>query len=150
MNQYDLKLTPSFIMKVLKLSLTLALLSGCTSSGELKILKTQSDWVETSLYFSLGNADDPDQRHSEHIWQDFLDREVTPRFPDGLSVVEVYGQWKDNRHASLQRLRSKLLIIAYLNNSANRNKINQIRSAWKQKTGSSSVLQITTSVNISF
>src|ERR1051325_3586741 len=27
-------------------------------------------------------------------WQDFLAREVTPRFPDGLSVFDVYRQYR--------------------------------------------------------
>src|SRR5689334_21818217 len=27
-------------------------------------------------------------------WQAFLDTEVTPRFPDGLTVLTGYGQWR--------------------------------------------------------
>jgi len=28
-------------------------------------------------------------------WARFVDREITPRFPDGLSVVDAAGQWQD-------------------------------------------------------
>ena len=55
--------------------------------------KTQG-WVDTQLYFGLGPADDASKGLSEQAWRDFLDKEVTPRFPAGLSVVDVYGQWQ--------------------------------------------------------
>src|SRR5579863_8635859 len=51
-------------------------------------------WLDTKLYFGLGPVDHPEQGASEGDWRSFLDREVTPRFPDGLSVLDVYGQWQ--------------------------------------------------------
>ena len=51
-------------------------------------------WVTTQLYFGLGSAGKPSEGVTEAAWQDFLDTEVTPRFPAGLSVMEVYGQWQ--------------------------------------------------------
>src|SRR5262249_27399903 len=32
---------------------------------------------------------------SEAAWARFLDREISPRFPDGLTVVDAAGQWRD-------------------------------------------------------
>ena len=32
---------------------------------------------------------------SDADWGQFVDAEVTPRFPDGLSVNDVYGQWRE-------------------------------------------------------
>ena len=83
-------------------------------------------------------------------WRDFLDKEVTPRFPDGLSVVDVYGQWQAKSQASPQCLRSKLLIIDYPDNAENRAKIDAIRTAWKQRTGDRSVLRVTEPAEVSF
>jgi hypothetical protein len=51
-------------------------------------------WVDTHLYFGLGPIDAPDKGVSEAAWRAFLDKEVTPRFPSGLSVLDVYGQWQ--------------------------------------------------------
>ncbi len=62
-------------------------------------------WVDTRLYFGLGPADHPDQGISEARWREFLDREVTPRFPDGLSVADVYGQWQGKGQPAPERLR---------------------------------------------
>jgi hypothetical protein len=90
-------------------------------------------WVDTQLYFGLGPADAVDKGTSEAAWRDFLDKEVTPRFPDGLSVMDVYGQWqgKDEK-------------------AENAAKIDAIRTAWKQKTGEHSVLKVSQPADVSF
>lgn len=87
---------------------------------------------------------------SEAQWRDFLDKEVTPRFPDGLSVLDVYGQWQGKNETAPERLRSKLLVIDYPDNAENRAKIDAIRAAWKQRTGDQSVLKVTEPADVSF
>jgi hypothetical protein len=107
-------------------------------------------WVRTELYFGLGPADQPDKGISEADWRDFLDHEVTPRFPAGLSVEDVYGQWLGKGKTEPSRLRSKVLIILYEGTEGNRAKIEAIRAAWKQKTGDQSVLRVTEPAEVSF
>ena len=111
--------------------------------------------MDTKLYFGLGLADHPESGVSEARWREFLDREVTARFPDGLSVVDVYGQWQGKNQGSLERpgperLRSKCLIIDYLDTVANRDKIEAIRAAWKKLTGDQSVMRVTVPADVSF
>jgi hypothetical protein len=107
-------------------------------------------WVDTRLYFGLGPVDAPDKGVSEAAWRDFLDKEVTPRFPSGLSVLDVYGQWQGKGEASPERIRSKLLIIDYPATPANAAKIEAIRAAWKQKTGDQSVMKVSAPADVSF
>jgi hypothetical protein len=107
-------------------------------------------WVRTELYFGLGPADQPDQGISEAQWRDFVDKEVTPRFPAGLSAMNVYGQWQGKGQAEPSRLRSKVLIILYQNNAENRARIDAIRAVWKQRTGDKSVLRVTQPADVSF
>jgi hypothetical protein len=107
-------------------------------------------WVDTKLYFGLGPVDRPEQGVSEGGWRSFLDREVTPRFPDGLSVLDVYGQWQGKNQPAPERLRSKMLIIDYPDTAENRAKIEAIRAAWKQKTGDQSVMRVTEPADVSF
>jgi|HubBroStandDraft_1064217.scaffolds.fasta_scaffold142455_2 hypothetical protein len=107
-------------------------------------------WVRTELYFGLGPADQPDKGISEADWRDFLDHEVTARFPAGLSVEDVYGQWLGKGKTEPSRLRSKVLIILYEGSEENRGKIEAIRAAWKQKTGHQSVLRVTEPADVSF
>lgn len=121
-----------------------------TLSGDSAHPGRAQGWVDTRLFFGLGPADHMDQGISEEQWRAFLDKEVTPRFPSGLSVVDVYGQWLGKNQSVPERLRSKMLIIYYEDNVENRVKIDAIRSAWKQKTGDQSVLRVTGPVDVSF
>jgi hypothetical protein len=109
-----------------------------------------SNWVDTKLYFGLGPADVPDKGVPDAAWRDFLDKEVTPRFPDGLSVIDVYGQWQGKEQKTPERVRTKLLVIDYPDTRDNRDKIEAIRLAWKKRTGDQSVLKVTQPADISF
>ncbi len=109
-----------------------------------------SGWVETRLYFGIGPADHPEQGISEAEWRGFLDKEVTPRFPDGLSVADIYGQWLGKGKSTPERLRSKVLIIDYPATQENYDKIEAIRAAWKQLTGDQSVMRVTEPADVSF
>ena len=151
-------------LRPLLCALILALpLSGCaqhrtvvrsatapTLNGDAQHPGSPQGWVDTHLYFGLGPADHPDEGISEGDWRAFLDHEVTPRFPSGLSVVDVYGQWQTKGAATVERLRSKMLIILYPDTAENRSRIDAIRSAWKQKTGDQSVLRVTEPADVSF
>jgi hypothetical protein len=111
--------------------------------------KTQG-WVDTHLYFGLGPAGAPEKGVSEAAWRDFLDKEVTSRFPAGLSVVDVYGQWQGKNQTAPERIRSKMLIIDYPGTADNDRRIDAIRAAWKQKTGDQSVMKVTQPADVSF
>lgn len=127
-----------------------AAVTAPTLTGDAAHPGQTSNWVDTKLYFGLGPADNPDKGVSEANWREFLDREVTPRFPDGLSVVDVYGQWQGAKQSSPERLRSKMLIIDYPDTQQNRDKVDSIRTAWKKMTGDQSVLRVTQPVDVSF
>jgi hypothetical protein len=107
-------------------------------------------WLDTRLYFGLGPADDPTRGVTESQWRAFLDKEVTPRFPAGLSVLDVYGQWQTKGTTSVERIRSKLLVIDYPATAANDTSIEAIRTAWKRLTGDQSVLKVTQPAAVSF
>jgi hypothetical protein len=111
--------------------------------------KTQG-WLDTHLYFGLGPADDANKGVSEAAWRDFLDKEVTSRFPAGLSVVDVYGQWQGKDEKAPERIRSKMLIIDYPGTVENDRRIEAIRAAWKKKTGDQSVMKVTQPAEVSF
>jgi len=148
---------------VLLLPLLVFVLSGCTHrpastapavaptlTGDPAHPGATKGWVDTKLYFGLGPADYPEQGISETQWREFLDKQVTPRFPSGLSVIDVYGQWQGKNSTTPSRLRSKLLIVDYPDSEENRDKVEAIRAAWKQQTGQQSVLRITEPADVSF
>jgi hypothetical protein len=65
--------------------------------------------VRTTLYFGLQR---PKGSVSELEWQMFLRDEVTPRFPDGLTVWEAEGQWK-GPDGTIGHERSKVLLLVH-------------------------------------
>lgn len=145
--------------RVLPIVLTLGWMTACavqptttgsTLQGDAAHPAATQGWVETRLYFGLGAADDPANGVSEQAWRAFLDKEVTPRFPDGLSVLDVYGQWQGKQQAVPERLRSKQLVIDYPDTPDNRARIEAIRAAWKQRTGDQSVMRVTQPADVSF
>jgi hypothetical protein len=121
-----------------------------TLQGDASHPGSTQGWLETELYFGLGPADHPEQGITGQQWTDFLDREVTPRFPAGLSVADVYGQWLGQGKTTPSRLRSKMLIILHADTAENRDKIEAIRAAWKQLHGDRSVLRVTKPADVSF
>jgi hypothetical protein len=48
---------------------------------------------------------------TEKRWSQFLASEITPRFPDGLTVVDAAGQWRDAEKNRIVREPSKLVTI---------------------------------------
>lgn len=51
-------------------------------------------------------------RISPTAWKRFLAREVTPKFPDGFTVYDAYGQWSDPKRHVIAREPSKVVTIA--------------------------------------
>ncbi|WP_432277787.1 DUF3574 domain-containing protein [Lysobacter stagni] len=106
-------------------------------------------WIRSELYFAVGNEDGTGIIDDAH-WRAFLDAQVTPRFPDGLTVLDGYGQWRFRDGDRLVRQRCKVLVVLHEDTAARRVDIDAIRSAWKRATGHESVLWARQPVEVSF
>ena len=112
-------------------------------------------WVRSELYFGVGEESGPaDRPQAEPIteaqWRAFLDKEVTPRFPDGLTVFDAYGQWLFRGAKEPNRLSTKVLVILHEDTSQRTADIEAIRLAWKQATRHQSVLWSKQPAEVSF
>jgi hypothetical protein len=153
-------LVPRLLVSIIFVALALSACTATHSNGPTATAPTLTGdpahpsvtkgWVDTKLYFGLGLIDQPAAGISEARWRQFLDEEVTPRFPDGLSVFDVYGQWQGKKQTTPERLRSKLLVIDYPDTTENNAKIDAIRTAWKKLTGDQSVMRVTEPADVSF
>ena len=65
----------------------------------------QKSWMVAELLFGRSNV-------SDRNWDRFLAAEVTPRFPDGLTVYDAKGQWRNPQTQKISRERSKVVMIA--------------------------------------
>jgi hypothetical protein len=90
--------------------------------------------ARTELLFGAGTV-------SESTWHRFLSREVTPRFPDGLTALEGYGQWKAGNGA-ITRERSRVLLIWHAPDAKADAALEAIRDAYKTQFHQQSVMRV--------
>jgi hypothetical protein len=77
---------------------------------------------------------------ASRAWTAFMEREVTPRFPDGLTVFDGSGQWR-NKRGTISKESSRLLLIWYERDATSEAKIEAIRAAYKRRFHQESVLR---------
>lgn len=89
-------------------------------------------------------------RISEAEWRAFLEKEVTPRFPDGLTAFDAYGQWRVPSDRRIARLDSKMLLIWYAPSATAEANIQAIREAYKTRYDQISVMRVDSADCVSF
>lgn len=104
-------------------------------------------WIRTELFFG---TDRPGPDVTEYQFNRFVNDTVTPRFPDGLTVLSGNGQWKES--GQVIRERSKLVIILYPVDGAadSSKKIEEVRSAYEKAFQQESVLRTDSTEQVSF
>lgn len=78
---------------------------------------------------------------TEAEWGAFLNEEVTPRFPDGLTVLRGNGQWR-NAAGVITRETSAVLVILYEPSAEKEVAIQDIRAAYKDRFDQESVMRV--------
>jgi hypothetical protein len=74
-------------------------------------------------------------------WGAFLNEEVTPRFPDGLTVLTGNGQWR-NAAGVITKETSAVLVILYEPSAEKEAAIEDIRAAYKDRFDQESVMRV--------
>jgi hypothetical protein len=91
------------------------------------------------LLFGMGRKDGTEI--DEREWRAFLDKEVTQRFPDGLTVLTGYGQWR-NSSGVIAKETSRMLIIWHRSAADTDGKVEAIRAAYKAQFAQESVMRV--------
>ena len=87
---------------------------------------------------------------SEGDWGRFVDREITPRFPDGLTVFNAAGQWRDKSSNRIVREPSKIVQIVLPGDDEEFARLNEIAEAYKTRFKQQSVGVIVRPACVSF
>jgi hypothetical protein len=82
-------------------------------------------------------------------WQAFVDAEVTPRFPAGLTTWPAAGQWRGGDGA-LVREASYVVNIVHAPTPADEAAIGAIVQAYKQRFHQESVLRVSSAACVAF
>jgi hypothetical protein len=70
-------------------------------------------------------------RVSEAEFNGFVAKEVSPRFPEGFTVIDATGQWRDARRGTIVHEAAKIIEIVLPAGEDNRRKIEAIVEAYK-------------------
>lgn len=107
-------------------------------------------WVRSELYFGVPLGDGEELPTEEEFqgfldteWQAFLDTEITPRFPDGLTVLTGYGQFLNSSNVISQENSIVLIIFLPLDVVPGASaSLDEIREAYKTEFEQESVLRV--------
>lgn len=97
-------------------------------------------FARTELYFGTATSEGP---VTEAQFQDFVDREVSPRFPDGLTITKAEGRFR-TEEGDIVKEHSFVLVLLYPYETfaeGNR-RIERIRSLYKKQFDQQSVLRV--------
>jgi hypothetical protein len=95
--------------------------------------------LQVDLFF--GRERDKGREVTEAEWASFVNEEVTPRFPEGLSVLDVRGQY---RHPSgrIERERTKLLVVVVFDAPAHHAKVQALVETYSRRYGQHTVFRV--------
>jgi len=87
---------------------------------------------------------------SEAAWGRFVTRELTPRFPDGLTVTNAIGQWRDPTAGRIVHEPSKRVEIVLPGNGDDQARLEAVAHAYKEEFRQRSVGIIVRPACVSF
>ena len=102
--------------------------------------------TRTTLYLGLNRRTGS---VTEAQWAAFLRDEVTPRFPQGLTVWQADGQWR-RADGTIAQERSKVLLLVHDESSAAHSALTAIIESYKHRFEQESVLWETARVCAAF
>jgi len=105
--------------------------AGLANAQALTCTAPQKPMLDVELLLGRGKA-------SDARWRDFLAREVSPRFPDGLTVYETIGQWRDPARNVIVREKSRVLRMI-VPADVPRDKIEAVALSYKKQFAQKSV-----------
>jgi hypothetical protein len=129
-------------MKRTVLAAALLLLGACTTPPSaptaVACAAALKPALQVDLYFGRGSAG---REVSEAEWAAFLNEEVTPRFPDGLSVFDVRGQYR-NPQGIIERERTKRLTVVVFDAPSHLARVQAIVDSYSRRHGQNSVFRV--------
>ena len=127
--------------------LLVVLASACSQSDETPCPEGTEEFTEYQLF--MGRSGPEGEIVDDEAWDTFLADTVTPRFPDGLTVLDGRGQWRGG-DGLIKKERSKLLVILAQPGGDKTSLIDEISDEYKRRFSQESVLQVVEDTCVSF
>lgn len=128
-------------MQTLRLIVPICLfLAGCAA--------TATGWCEpparpaTTAKLLFGRNIEGTQGVGDEDWRRFVEEELTPRFPDGFTVLDGAGQWRSPGGLT-EREASKVVMLVLPGRPDDGARLEAVRAAYKARFRQQSVLLVT-------
>ncbi len=114
----------------------LAWLAACTAPDPCRDAGAQQALVATLLF----GLDVPGRGAvTDTEWAGFMRDTVTPRFPDGLTVLDGNGQWRDPATGRIAAAPSRVVIIATRDAASAPDRLHEVADDYRKKFHQQSV-----------
>ena len=112
--------------------------------------KRGEPYIETQLFFGTARPDGG-PAVTDRQFMAFVDKEVTPDFPAGLTIQSGRGQWRD-ASGTIEKERSYELILLYPRTEARSSdrRIEEIRRAYEKTFGQEAVGRVDDEARVDF
>ncbi|MCY4366039.1 MAG: DUF3574 domain-containing protein [Chloroflexi bacterium] len=122
-------------------ALSIAAAVACASADDDSLACPQG-WdqvTEYKLYFGRGETSGAPGAVSNQAWEQFLADTVTPRFPDGLTVTDGAGQWRNESGETLQEQSKVLTLLVWPDDTALQ-RLDEIAAEYERRFNQESAL----------
>ena len=111
------------------LLLGLVLLVACSPGETMTCRDGYEKFAEHRMFFGRGSGEV--ERVSDTDWERFLAEVLTPRFPDGLTVMDGAGQWREDG-TIIHIERTKVVVILTPREASVSAKLHEISDEYKR------------------
>ena len=136
---------------------TIVLSAGCArrelvvTGSELQgnTVASSGFWTRDELYFGMRIP--TGGMVTDSLWQDFLEREIVSRLPDGFTVFESVGYWRNRQNGRTENEPSRVLLVYYREEQTQTARLlGELSALYKQRFNQQSVLRVTSRVRAAF
>lgn len=121
--------------------------AGCSDTDASACPEGSEEFVRYELF--MGRSGPDGEVVDDQAWDTFVSDIVTPRFPDGLTVLDARGQWRDSEGRILKE-RSKVLVILAPPGEDPGRLVDEVSDEYKSRFNQESVLEVTADACVSF
>lgn len=112
--------------------------TGCAGAPKFAACPAGQEELRTAQLF-LGRGE-PNNRSIDRDIRRFVDEEITPRFPDGVTVVDGGGPWKGSENLLIREAAKVVLIVLPRGDGPER--VEAVRAAYRTRFRQDSALLI--------
>ena len=122
-------------------------MGACAGNAGSTCAEGTEDFVKYELFMGLDSQSG--EVVADEAWNTFIEDSVTPRFPDGLTVFDARGQWRNSEGLVLKE-RSKVLVILVPPGEDGMRLTGEIADEYKRRFNQESVRGVVSDVRATF